>query len=93
MAFKRKNVAQLQEQLAALNNTGNADYGPDATEWKPTTDTNGNGTAIIRFLPATENTGHVTPIVKIYNHGFKEGNRWFIENCPTTLGGECPVNA
>ena len=93
MAFARKNVKDIQAQLASLNKTGNADYGPDLTEWKPTTDAQGNSTAIIRFLPATDTTGHVVPFVKIYNHGFKEGSRWFIENCPTTLGGECPVCA
>ena len=93
MAFARKNVKDLQAQLQQLNKTSNADYGPDLTEWKPTTDAQGNASAIIRFLPATENTGHVLPFVKIYNHGFQAGQRWFIENCPTTNGGECPVCA
>jgi len=95
MAFKRKNVADLQQQLSALNKTANADYGPDIAEWKPTVDTQGNATAVIRFLDATEKTGHTIPFIKIYNHGFKEGNRWFIENCPTTpgIGHTCPVCA
>ncbi len=91
MAFARKNVKDLQKQLNSLNKT--SEYGPDVTEWKPTTDAQGNGTAIIRFLPATDTTGHVMPFIKIFNHGFKEGSRWFIENCPTTLGHECPVCA
>jgi|GEM_PF-2078494 len=91
MAFARKNVKDLQAELAKLNNSGNADYGPDLAEWKPTTDANGNSVSIIRFLDATDTTGHVIPFVKLYNHGFSENNRWFIENCPTTHGNECPV--
>lgn len=49
----------------------------------------GIGYAVLRFLPAAEGSklhwGH------LYSHGFKEGNKWYIENCPTTIGGKCPV--
>jgi len=58
--------------------------------WKADTDKAGNGFAIIRFLPGK--TDDDIPMVKIFNHGFKNaGGKWFIENCPTTLGQECPV--
>lgn len=48
-----------------------------------------HGFAIIRFLPAIE--AEEIPYVKMYNHGFKIGSKWFIENCPTTLGQDCPI--
>jgi hypothetical protein len=57
--------------------------------WQPEVDKAGNGYAIIRFLPAPE--GEDMPYVKLYNHAFKVGSRWYIENCPTTIGGKCPV--
>jgi len=48
--------------------------------------------AIIRFLPRREDDGDGVPFVKLYNHGFQTlGGQWFIENCPTTIGGQCPV--
>lgn len=49
----------------------------------------GVGYAVIRFLPASQGSklhwGH------IYSHGFKVGNKWLIENCPTTHGDKCPI--
>lgn len=61
----------------------------DARFWNPTIDAAGNGFSIIRFLDSPE--GEELPYVKIFNHGFKVGNRWFIENCPTTIKQPCPV--
>jgi hypothetical protein len=50
----------------------------------------GNGFAVLRFLPAPE--GEDVPWVRLFNHGFQgKGGGWFIENCPTTLGKKCPV--
>lgn len=63
-------------------------FGPDERFWNPEIDKAGNGYAVIRFLPAPE--GHDLPYVKTYSHGFKEGQRWFIEECPTTIGQPCP---
>ena len=42
-------------------------------------------------MPPSENSE--SPYVKIYSHGFKQNGKWFIENCPTTLGNgtPCPV--
>jgi hypothetical protein len=57
--------------------------------WQPEVDKAGNGYAVIRFLPPVE--GEDMPYVKLYNHGFKIGERWYIENCPTTIGKRCPV--
>ena len=48
----------------------------------------GTGTAIIRFLPAPDSE---VPFTKIYEHGFKADNGYYIEACPTTIGKECPA--
>lgn len=94
--FKRnqKSAAQLQEQLKELS--GSQKFEKDPTEWTMTVDKAGNGSAVIRFLPATGEGEEVIPFVKMYSHSFKEPktNKWYIENCPTTIGkpyDDCPV--
>lgn len=59
----------------------------------PARDSAGNGSAVIRFLPGA--TDDEIPFVKLFTHGFKNpaNNKWFIDNCPTTIGKECPVCA
>jgi hypothetical protein len=61
--------------------------------WQPETDKAGNGYAVIRFLDAPEVDGDsALPWVQVFNHGFKsDDGKWFIENCPTTIGEQCPV--
>ena len=68
---------------------GATNTGDNPNLFKLETDKAGNGRAVIRFLPAPPNED--LPFVKLYNHGFQVNNRWFIENCPTTLGEECCV--
>lgn len=58
--------------------------------WKATVDKVGNGSAIIRFLPAIDPND--LPWVKVYDHGFQgPSGKWYIENCRTTLGEADPV--
>lgn len=57
----------------------------------PKLDDKGQYQAIMRFLPRPENDGNGVPFVKLYNHGFRGTQGWFIENCPTTLKKDCPV--
>lgn len=84
----QSSLASLATKLGQ-EKTGGNNYGPDERFWLPEVDKSGNGYAVIRFLPAPEN--HDMPYVKVYSHGFKnDGGRWFIENCPTTVGGKCP---
>lgn len=88
--LKRKDPTQLAAQLAELK--GGSSYNEaDGKEWKLTLDTAGNGTAVIRFLPGK--TPDSMPFVKLINHGFKIGSKWYIENCTSTHGkfDECPV--
>lgn len=59
--------------------------------WYPKKDKAGNAYAVIRFLPEAD--GEDQPFVAVYSHAFKGPNgRWYIENCPTTIGrDDCPV--
>lgn len=61
----------------------------DARMWQPTVDANGNGFAVIRFLPAKNEDS--LPYVKQYSQGFKVGQKWFINLCPTTIGLPSPA--
>ena len=67
------------------------DNGYSEFEFKPHLE-DGTHDSIIRFLPRPEGDVDQIPYVKLFNHGFKTATgQWFIENCPTTIGGECPV--
>lgn len=71
------------------------DYNDDRI-WRCTAGKDGTGSAIIRFLPEPdvdyEKFGEdASPFVTLYKHGFQENGKWYINNCPTTIGEECPV--
>jgi hypothetical protein len=94
--FKRNpnTAVNLAQQLQSMS--GGKGYEKDLTEWSLTTDKAGNGVAIIRFLPAKGENGEVVPFIKVYSHRFKDEatGKWFIDNCPTTIGrDDCPVCA
>lgn len=95
MSFKnlkmssKASVSSLSEKMNSEKKSGG--FAEDTRYWSPELDKAGNGFAVIRFLPAPD--GEDTPYVKLYSHGFKVGTRWYIENCPTTIGGECPACA
>jgi hypothetical protein len=38
-----------------------------------------------------EPKGEDLPYVRTFNHGFQGTGGWYIENCPTTIGQECPA--
>ena len=87
--FKRKDPAQLQAQLQSMKNSG---FEADLKEWKLTQDNAGNGSAVIRFLPAKNENS--LPFVKLVNHFFKgQGKKFYAENCTSTHGDfdSCPV--
>jgi len=56
----------------------------------PARDAQGNGSAIIRFLPGLESEDYPY-YVERFQHGFQVNNKWYIEFCPSTLGKDCPV--
>lgn len=89
LQFTRRDPAQLQAQLATLNASSFNES--DGKEWKLTLDSAKNGSAVIRFLPGR--TPDSIPYVKLVNHGFKVGTKWYIENCTSTHNDYdgCPV--
>jgi hypothetical protein len=89
---KQSSLGSLTEKLLKeAEKMGSNAVGDNPNIFKLETDKAGNGRAVIRFLPAPPNED--LPFVKLYNHGFQINGRWFIENCPTTLGEECCVCA
>lgn len=78
----------LAEEAAKMNKPGGSF--DDDRFWKPTRDKSDNGFAIIRFLPAVANED--IPWVRVFSHGFQgPTGQWYIENCPTTIGSNCPA--
>lgn len=82
----------LRKKVEELS-TGGGGGKDDDRFWQPEVDKVGNGSAVIRFLAAPVNNDY--PWVRTFNHGFKNktSGKWFIEDCPTTIGQECPVCA
>lgn len=93
---RKKRSESLKQQIEHdKSNSGHV----DDRYWKCEQDKVGNGYAVIRFLqPAQmdiEKFGdNAAPIVSYYRHMFKtQSGKWFVNNCPTTLGNDCPVCA
>lgn len=79
-------MSKLTDRIAKENKGG---Y-DDARFWKLSCDKLNVGSATIRFLPASE--GEEFPYVRIYEHGFQVGSRWYMHPCPTTINrDDCPV--
>lgn len=80
----------LKNSLANLNTLNK--YGKDTSKyWEPTVDKAGNGSAVIRFLPAPE--GEDEPFVRYWDHGFQgPTGLWYIENSLTSIGQDDPVS-
>ena len=63
----------------------------DERLWKPELVNSGNGYAVIRFLPSSDN--EAMPWAKLWNHAFQgPTGKWFIENSLTTLNQKDPVS-
>jgi hypothetical protein len=78
--------------LNALKKTSvvKADYSR-GDEWSITKDKDGNGAAVIRFIPSKD--GELFQEVRSHGYKNKNTNRWYIENCPKTLDWEQPCPA
>jgi hypothetical protein len=84
-------MSALMAAVSKAKQSGGSEREEDVFYY-PERDAAGNGSAILRFLPATTNAE--APFVKVYSHGFQgPTKKWFIDNCPTTLGDDCPVCA
>lgn len=83
-------LENLQKEVEKLASKGSGSS--DDRFWKPTVDSAGNGSAVIRFLPAPK--GEDVPWVRIWSHGFKgPTGKWYMENSLTTIGQDDPVGA
>lgn len=87
---KRTSFEDLTKKLQESSSSG-GNFKKDERLWYPELDQAKNGYAVIRFLPASE--GNILPWAKCYSHGFKDVGGWFIEECPTSIGKDCPVCA
>lgn len=89
---KRKNIATLADKMDS-----GSSFKKDERFYYPELEKDGSGEAVIRFLDVpmvdVEKFGEdtATPLVKTYSHGFQDKGGWYIENCPTTIGNDCPV--
>lgn len=82
--------SQMDKLLSAINKVTTKSYGDKDYFYYPQTDKLGNGSAVIRFLPAPSDDS--MPFVRVYGHSVKNAaGKWFIEECPTTIEEECPV--
>ena len=87
-AAQSQKVDDLAKALESLNKP-QTNYDDDRM-WSIQRDKTGNGYAQIRFLPAPENED--AQFISYFSHSFRgPGGAWYIENCPTTHGGKCPV--
>lgn len=84
-------TSQLDKLRAAVKTTSgeNSNANSDEGYWRPTVDKAGNGSAIIRFLPAPPPES--LPFVMFYRHAFEGPNGWYIELSRTTLGENDPL--
>lgn len=81
--------AKITNELSKAANPQTKSYEDDRF-WKIEADKAGNGSAVIRFLPARDDDE--LPWVKMYTHGFKgPTGKWYIENSLSTIGKEDPV--
>ena len=84
---RMSNLEQLSKQVEKLSEKPSYE---DDRIWKCERDKSGNGYAVIRFLPASNNED--MPWVQMWSHGFKGPGGWYIENSLTTLGKDDPVS-
>lgn len=84
-------LRKLTEQVSKMSAGGGENNDKNNEQfWKPTVDKAGNGSAIIRFLPAPD--GEDVPFVRYWDHGFQgPSGKWYIEKSLTSLGEKDPV--
>ena len=87
--MKKKSGSSTKSLQEKIEKSESKNSYKDDRFWRPELDKSSNGYAVIRFLPAFGQED--LPFVKTYSHAFQGPGGWFIENCPTTTGGKCPV--
>lgn len=92
-ALKGNSQAQLDKLASELEKLNKPTFSREEDDrfWTPTVDKAGNGSALIRFLPAPPN--EELPYVRIFSHGFQgPTGQWYIENNLSTIGKNDPCS-
>lgn len=86
----KNNRKQSFENLTKKLASGGNNRQKDERYWQPTRDAAGNGSAIIRFLPAGPDGDE--PYVTVYDHAFQneQTGKWYIEKNLNTIGQADP---
>lgn len=84
-------MSKMDKLLGQIKNAKGGSYEKDEHQfYYPARDAAKNGLAVIRFLSGKSDDAPY--FVKTFSHGFKNAQgKWFIEECPTTIGKTCPV--
>jgi hypothetical protein len=86
----RSSSQGLLKKLSEQAKSQDQKQGQDERFWKMFIDPKTKlGSAVIRFLPPPKDEDQSW--VRVFRHAFQGQGGWFIENCPTTIGRECPV--
>ena len=87
-------LSRLTKEIEKINAPQGSDREEDNRFWKLSRDKSGNGSAVIRFLPAPAVDGDdALPWVRYFDHGFKgPSGKWYIENSLTSIGQKDPVS-
>jgi hypothetical protein len=87
-------LSRLTKEIDKINTPQSTEREVDNRFWKLDRDKSGNGSAVIRFLPAPAVDGDDgLPWVRYFDHGFKgPSGKWYIENSLTTIGQKDPVS-
>ena len=85
---------RLTKEIEKVNAPATDKKQGDDRFWKLERDKSGNGSAVIRFLPAPAVDGDdALPWVRVFDHGFQgPTGKWYIENSLTTLNQKDPVS-
>lgn len=87
---KRRNYANLHgSKLKDSFSKEQRQSYQDERFWVLTKDDNGNGSAVIRFLPNKDE--EKLPFKITYKHSLYIDAKSFIDRCPTTIGKDCPI--
>lgn len=86
---RQDNFKKLVDKVNKIASGGNFGDSDDRF-WQPTVSKDGNGYALIRFLPEPKN--EEMPFVQVWDHGFQGPGGWYIEKSLTTIGQTDPLS-
>ncbi len=85
--LSKVNMGKLTENIEKQEAKKGFTKDEDIRIYKPKLKKDGTFTGIIRFLPSLDTD---VPYVKTFKHWFLgPAGKWFVEECPTTLGQSC----